>query len=122
MDSRVQAVLTRQQSLGFRGLAGSDVHATVRLSAELLNEALRAFLPSMPAVRRLELEPHAGNRIDVRVELAKPAFLPALNLTVEIERQPMLPSDPVLVLRLGGAGGMMRLAGPAIAAFGSLPA
>lgn len=122
MDPRVQAIFAAQQASGFRGLAGSDVHATLRLSADLLNQAARAFVPSMPAVRELVLEPRAGNRIEVRVALARPAFLPALHVTVEIERQALLPSDPVLVLRLSGAGGMVRLAGPAIASFGVLPA
>jgi hypothetical protein len=51
--------------------------------------------------------------------LAK-AFLPALNVSLEIERQARLPDSPELVLKLSGAGGMMRFAAPAISSFGKL--
>lgn len=121
MDSRLLELFSRQRAAGFPGLAGSDARATIRLAAPLLNEAVTTSLASVPAVRDVSVQPRASNRFDVRLTLAKPAFLPSLKLTLVIERQPELPADPVLVLRITGAGGMMRLAAPAITSFGLLP-
>ena len=121
MNPRLLELFTRQQTSGFPGLAGSDARATIRVAAPLLNEAVTSALASTPAVRDVSVQPRASNRFDVRLTLAKPAFLPSLNLTLIIERQPELPADPVLVMRISGAGGMMRLAAPAITSFGLLP-
>ena len=121
MEPRLQALLNRQQAAGFAGLSGTEARAAVRVSAQLLNEAIGAFAGASPAVRELAVTPRAGNRVDVSVKLAKPAFLPAINLTATIERQPQFPADPTVVLQLSGIGGMMRFAGPAVGAFGSLP-
>ena len=121
MDPRLQALLNRQQANGFPGLSGTEARAAVRISAQMLNEAIGAFAGASPAVRELAVAPRAGNKFDVHVKLAKPAFLPAISLTASIERQPQFPAEPTLVLQLSGAGGMMRFAGPAVAAFGSLP-
>jgi hypothetical protein len=121
MDPRLLELFSRQQAAGFPGLAGSDARATIRVAAPLLNEAVTTALASVPAVRDVTVQPRASNRFDVRLTLAKPAFLPSLNLTLLIERQPQLPADPTLVLRITGAGGMMRLAAPAITSFGLLP-
>lgn len=121
MDPRLLELFSRQQAAGFPGLAGSDARATIRVAAPLLNEAVTTALATVPAVRDVSVQPRSSNRFDVRLTLAKPAFLPSLNLTLLIERQPELPADPVLVLRITGAGGMMRLAAPAITSFGLLP-
>jgi hypothetical protein len=121
MDSRVLTLLSRLQASGFAGLSGSEARATFRIAPALLNEAVATFVASAAAVRDVTVRPRAANHIDVNLKLARPAFLPSLNLTLQIERQPQLPDDPELALRLSGAGGMMRLAGPAISSFGALP-
>jgi len=121
MDPRLLTLLSRLQSSRFTELAGSEARATIRIAAPLLNEAAATFAASTPAVRDVSIRPRASNHIDVALKLARPAFLPSLNITLQIERQPQLPEDPELVLRLRGAGGMMRLAGPAISSFGALP-
>jgi hypothetical protein len=121
MDPRLQELLRREQAVGFAGLKGSAVRATIRVAARLVNETVTTALASVGAVRDVTVQPRASNRFDVRLTLAKPAFLPSLNLTLVIERQPELPADPVLIMRITGAGGMMRLAAPAISSFGLLP-
>lgn len=121
MDPRLLTLLSRLQASGFAGLAGSEARATIRIAAPLLNEAVAEFAASAPAVRDVTIRPRAANHIDVHLKLARPAFLPSLNLTLQIERQPQLPDNPELALRFSGAGGMMRLAGPAISSFGALP-
>ena len=121
MDPRLLTLLTRLQASRFAGLAGTEARATIRIAAPLLNEAVATFAASAPAIRDVTIRPRAANHIDVHLKLARPAFLPSLNLTLQIERQPQLPDRPELALRLSGAGGMMRLAGPAITSFGALP-
>jgi hypothetical protein len=121
MDPRLLGILTRQQASGFAGLSGSHVRATLRLDQALINEAVAAYAASASAVRDLRVTPRASNRVQVQLKLAKASFLPSLSLTLVIDRQPELPGDPVLGLQITGVGGMMRLAGPAIASFGVLP-
>lgn len=121
MDPRLAALIARQHASGFPGLSGSEVQATIRIATPLLNEAIAIQLASVAAVRDLTVQPRAGNRFDVRVKLAKPAFLPTLSVTLVVERQPQLPADAVLVMTLTGAAGMIGLAAPAITSFGVLP-
>ena len=121
MDPRLLQILSKQREAGFPGLAGSSIDAALRLSETLLNEVLAGFVPAGGAVRAVTIHPHVGNRLGVRVTLARPAFLPPMTLSLAIERQPRLPADPVLVLELTGAAGMLRLAAPAITSMGVLP-
>lgn len=121
MDPRIISLLSALQASRFADLSGSEARATIRIAPRLLNEAVAAFAASASAVRDVTVRPRAANHIDVNLKLARPAFLPSLNLTLQIEGQPQLPHNPELALRLGGAGGMMRLAGPAISSFGALP-
>ena len=120
MDPRLQTLLARQQASSFHGLAGSEVHAVLRISADLLNEAAGMFAPSARAVREISVRPRAGGSIDVRLKLSQ-TFVPTINVTLAIEAQPRLPANPELVLRITGAGGMLRFAAPAISSFGNLP-
>jgi hypothetical protein len=121
MDPRLLTLLSRLQRSRFADLAGSEARATIRVSAGLLNEAAATFAARGAAVRDLVIRPRAANHIDVSLKLARPAFLPSLTITLAIERQPQFPANPELVLRLTGAGGMMRLLGPAVSSFGQLP-
>lgn len=121
MDPRLLRILSKQREAGFPGLAGSAIDAAIRVSEALLNELLGGFFPAGGALRGVTIHPHAGNRLGVRVTLAKPAFLPPMTLGLAIERQPRLPADPVLVLELTGAAGMLRLVAPAITGMGLLP-
>jgi len=121
MDPRLAALLARLQTTQFADLAGSEAYTVIRIGGALLNDAAAAFVASSSVVRDVTIRPRAANLIDVQLKLARPAFLPAFNLTLEIERQPQLPDQPELVLKLSGAGGLLRLAGPAIASSGALP-
>jgi len=121
MDPRLAPLLTRLQSNRFADLSGSEAYTVIRIGEALLNEAASTFIASSSVVRSVVLHPRAGNQIDVQLRLTRPALLPAFNVTLQIEEQPQLPDRPELVLRLTGAGGLMRLAAPAIASSGSLP-
>jgi hypothetical protein len=111
-------LLQRLRASGFRDLAGARVTAAVPISEGLLNDVLAASLPPNAPVRGVSIRPEAGNHFSVRI-VPKMALLPAISLRLTVERQPELPSSPVLVLRMVTLGGLFGLAGGAIA--GLLP-
>lgn len=115
-------LLAAQLAAGLPGLAGSAAHFTLRVSEQLLNDLVAAALPSDAAVRTLTAHPRSDNGFDVTVALRKPSFLPPLHAHVTIVRQPVLPAEPVLALRLaGGAGNLLKLAGPFLGGALKLP-
>lgn len=115
MDARLQQILSQQQAAGFPGLAGTEVHATIRIADHLLNHIIAAYLPASGALRRITVRSHERNWLEVKLTLAKLAAFPPITLELAIERQPQLPADALLGLRVtGGAGGLMRLAAPVI--------
>jgi hypothetical protein len=121
VDPRLGALLSRLQATRFTDLAGSEAYTVIRIGEPLLNQAAATFLASSTIIRDATIHPRAANQIDVQLKLAKPAFLPAFKLTVHVEEQPQLPDRPELVLRLSGAGGLLRLAGPALGSSSALP-
>ena len=121
MDPRLASLLARLQATRLADLAGSEAYTVIRIGERLLNESAAAFMPPSGLVRDVRIHPRASNQIDLQLKLAKPAFLPAFNISLQIERQPQLPEEAELVLRLSGAGGLLRLAGPAIGSSGALP-
>ena len=120
MDQRLSELLKRQIASGFEDLRGAEAVVTVPVSDRLLNEIITQALPASGRVRDVEVRARAGNRFAVRARIAGASFLPALNLTVAIDRQPELPDSPVLGLRLE-MGGLLSLAGPALRFFDALP-
>jgi len=120
MDPRLEALLTRQRAGGFADLRGASADIAIPISDRLLNEALAQALPSSAPVRDLQLTSRPGNRIGVRFRIAAASFLPPVNLTLTIERQPELPASPVLVLRLE-LGGLLSMAGSALRFLNALP-
>jgi len=120
MDQRLAGFLKRQVESGFADLRGAEAAFTVPVSDRLLNEIITQALPSSGRVRDVECRARAGNRFAVRAKIGGASFLPPINLTVSIDRQPELPASPVLVLRLE-MGGLLSLAGPALRFFDALP-
>jgi len=120
MDRRVIALLERQLAAGFPDIAGTEASVTLPVSDRLLNELITDALPPGGFFRELQVRARADNRFAVRVKVGSSSLLPAVSLTVVIERQPELPSSPVLVLRLE-MGGLMALAGPALRFLDELP-
>jgi hypothetical protein len=120
MDPRLAALLTQQRQRQFSDFAGAQAVVTLPISDRLLNEAVTEALPPSAPVRDLQLASLAGNRMRVRFKVGSATFLPAINLTLVIERQPELPRSPVLVLRME-MGGLLSLAGPALRFLDALP-
>jgi hypothetical protein len=120
MDQRLARLLKRQVAAGFEDLRGAEAAVTLPVSDRLLNEIIAEALPSSGRVRDVEVRAQTGNRFAVRARIGGASFLPPLNLTVAIDRQPELPASPSLVLRLE-RGGLLSLAGPALRFFDALP-
>lgn len=121
MDPRIARLLDHLQRTGFADLRGAHASAHVPVPERLLNDMIKDALPQGGAVREARVRPHAGNRLDIQVKLSRPAFLPPVNVTAAIERQPELPHSPEIVLRLSTLPGVMSLAGGAAAFFNVLP-
>jgi hypothetical protein len=120
VDERFVRILMRQQAAGFEDLRGADVSASVPISERLLNEIIQESLPRTISLRELHVAPQAGDRFFVRARLGTSSLLPPLKLTVLVDRQPDLPSSPILVLKLE-MGGLMAIAGPALRFLDALP-
>ena len=113
-------LLTQLEASGFEDLRGADVSATVPISERLLNAFIQQSIPPSLPIRDLHVSPREGGRFDVRLRVGSSSLLPPLKLVLRIERQPDLPSSPVLVLRLE-TNALMSLAGPALRFLDALP-
>ena len=94
--------------------------AVVPVSERLLNQVVGSALPPTLPVRDLHISPQRGDRLIVRARLARVDFLPPVNITVVIERQPELPDGP-LVLRMMTFPGLISLIGAALPIATMLP-
>lgn len=113
-------LISSQQREGFPDFAGARVAAFIPISDRLLNEIIARELPENAPVSDVSIEAMTGNRIGLRARVARAPMLPAFTVTFTIVRQPVLPHDPVLVLRMG-SGGLMSLAGAALRFLDALP-
>ena len=121
MNPRLLDLLHEQQAGGFSDVAGAEASATIPLSDRLVTRLALEGMPPTAPVRELELRALDGNRFTARVRLVKPAWLPTVTVTLQIERQPRFPDDPVLILRLAAPGGLMSLASGAMKFLNVLP-
>jgi hypothetical protein len=122
VDPRLSRIFVEQQSLGFSGLSGSELSGTVRLSDALLNTAIAIALPPDGIVRTVIVRSYENNRLDAKVTLARPSFLPPLTVQLAVDRQPDLPGNPLLALRLiGGAGSLLKLTSSFVRRAAALP-
>jgi len=113
-------LLDEQRAAGFPDVAGMDVSAIVPVSDRLLNELIACRLPAGGTVSDVRVESRPANVLAVRARLTRAAFLPAVAVTLEIVRQPELPRDPVLVLRLASSI-LAPLAGIVLRVLDALP-
>ena len=117
----IREILETLRSSGFRDLNGSRAATTLSVAEPLLNAIVSASLPRDSPVRAVSVHPNDGDRLAIRAKLARPAFLPPINITVVIERQPELPDNPILNLRITGFAGLLALAGPVASLASKLP-
>lgn len=112
-DRSLLDILKHLESTHFREISGSRLSAAIPVSERLVNEVVAATLPPNLPVRGVSIRPEAGNRFSVRLT-PRASMLPAVTLTLDIERQAELPASPVLVLRMATLPGLFGLAGAAL--------
>lgn len=120
MDERLMRLFQRQLASGFHDLSGADAALTLPVSERLLNEMIAEGMPRSAPVRDLQVKPLAGDRIAVRARIGSSPLIPALNLSLAIDQQPIFPTSPVLVLKMETTG-LLSLAGPALRFLDGLP-
>jgi hypothetical protein len=120
MHPAIRDLLERQLRGGFQDVRGSTAHVTVPISDRLINEAIAAFLPEGGKVREVLIESHDGNRLTARIRTGS-SLLPAIPVGLEIDKQPSLPADPTLVLKLAHASKFVTIAASALPGMVKLP-
>ena len=121
-DPRLARVLEALRSSQFADLKGARISASIPIAERLLNDLIAAALPASGALRTVTVQPLAGNRLKATVKLARPEFLPAIPLTLEIEQQPQLrPAESPLVLRVLSLPGLVTLASSVLSMTTLLP-
>ncbi|HUQ70632.1 MAG TPA: hypothetical protein VM165_13975 [Planctomycetaceae bacterium] len=114
-------LLREQQRQHFADVAGTQASITLPLSDRLISRILAARIPAS-VLTEFDLVAHAGNQLTVRVRLAKPSFLPSIQLRFAIEQQPDLPTSPVVALAMVSQHGMAAFAANALNFVNVLPA
>lgn len=120
-SGRLAEIVDKLRASRFRDVSGFRVTATVPLSEHLVNDLITASLRQGGMVREASVHPQPQDRLNVRVKLTRPEFLPAISATLLIERQPELPQSPSLVFRVTGLPGFLALAGPLVSIQSRLP-
>jgi hypothetical protein len=120
VDERFLRLFLRQHASGFADVAGAAASVTLPISERLLNEALAEAMPSSAPIRELHVKPLAADRFTVRLRIGSSPLIPAVNLSLSIDQQPVLPASPLLVLRMQSSG-LLSFAGPALRLFDALP-
>ena len=120
MHPAILNLLEQQWRGGFPDLRGSDVALTLPVADRLTNEAIARLLPEGGKVREVVIESHDGNRLTARVRTGS-SLLPAIAVGLEIEKQPALPDDASLWLKLSHASRFVTLAASALPAMVKLP-
>jgi hypothetical protein len=118
---RLPEILEALRSSGFGDLSGSRVSTRWSIADPLLNALVVETLPVRGPVRELTVHPLANDRLAIRAKLTRPDFLPPINATLAIERQPDFPHNPTLGLRITGLAGLLALAGPLLSLGSRLP-
>jgi hypothetical protein len=120
MHPAIRELLERQLRGGFQDLHGSSATLTLPISDRLINETVATFLPEGGKVREVLIESHDGNRLTARIRTGS-SLLPALSVGLEIDKQPSLPADATLELRLSQASKFVTLAASALPGMVRLP-
>jgi hypothetical protein len=121
VDERLERLLRQQLDSGFADLRGAEAAITLPVSERLLNELVVEAVPPSAPVRDLQIAPEAADRFSVRLRVGSSPLIPRLKIALSIDRQPELPTSPVLVLKVESAG-LMTLAGPILRLLNALPA
>ena len=101
---------------------GARVSAEIPISEELVNRTLAERLANHPHIVSIVVRAQEGDVIAAQV-VARSRLVPPVRILARIERQPVLPQDPTLLLRwsMPAAGPLAMFAAPALAFFKAMP-
>jgi hypothetical protein len=121
LNANISELLASLQHSSFKDIAGSRASVRIPVARSLVNAFIAQALKgrSVP-VTSIDVQPHDGDRIDVIVGVTWP-FVPALTVGVSIERQPVFPASPILVLHWSLLGAVGALASRFVKGFNRLP-
>jgi hypothetical protein len=109
LKANISELLTYLKESSYRDVAGTRGSVRIPVARSLVNAVIaQALRGSKAPVRSVDVQPHDGDRMNLVVDVSLP-FVPTLNVGVTIERQPVFPDSPILVLHwtlLGGVGAL----------------
>jgi len=120
MHPAILQLLEAQQRDGFPDIRGSDAALTIPVSDRLVNAVIAAFLPAQGRVREVVIQSHDGNQLTARIRTGS-ALLPPISVGLEIDKQPALPDDAILSVKLSHASKFVTLAASALSTMVTLP-
>jgi hypothetical protein len=121
MDPWWMDLLREQQNQRFADLAGAEASITLPISDRLITRAIAERIPPSAPIRDIDLSAERGNLLTIRIRLAKPPFVPPIQLRLVIEQQPALPESPIVALAFVSRG-VAVLAAPVLRLLDVLPA
>jgi hypothetical protein len=120
MHPAIQRLLDTQLRDGFPDIRGTDATIAIPLSDRLVNESVAALLPANGKVREITIASHDGNRFTARVRPGS-IWIPPVSIDLDIEKQPELPEDPTITLKLSHSSRVLALAVSTLPALVKLP-
>jgi hypothetical protein len=122
MDPGVASLIDDLRRSEFRDLAGTRITARLPVARPLVNRLVADALKNTTApIREVDVRPIGDDRFEIILTLRWP-FVPAIPITVTVDRQPVFPDTPVLVLRWALPGGLEAIASQFVGSIKSLPA
>jgi len=110
MHELLVGLLRRELQDGLPNLAGAEATATIPINDRLLTQVIGASLPPGAPVKEIQVHAEDGDRIALKVTLARPSFLPAIPIALVVHEQPALPDNPVLTLRISQSAALVAMA------------
>jgi hypothetical protein len=110
MHEPIINLLRRQLQDGLPDFAGSEATLTIPIRDRLLTEIIAASLPPGAPVKEVQVRAEDGDRIGLKVTLARPSFLPAIPIALVVHEQPALPEHAILTLRISQSAPLVAMA------------
>ena len=121
LNTNIPDLLTHLQQSAFREVAGTRASVRIPVARSLVNTFVAQALQGTSApLKSIDVQPHDGDTLNLIVAVSWP-FVPALKVGITIERQPVFPSSPILVLHWTLLGGLGAIASRFVSALDRLP-
>ena len=122
MTVNLSDIFRQRTGIELREFAGSTLAGEIPLSDALVNRMLAERLAQHPQVSAVRLQAQPDDTVAVQI-VPRARFMPPMNVTARIERQPEFPPHPLLLLRwsMPAAGPLALFAAPVLGFFKAMP-